>query len=106
MLDWINRTTPPGGRVARVALEDAWKMHRALGTVRNDREGRLFEGTFEMGDWDVLIVIPRQGMWSDAVWEFVQTHRPARVWTLPPAGGLPVCLAYVRPGLTLPAAAP
>jgi len=96
VLEWVRSETPPGGRVARVAVGDfVWKWHTGLGALAAGERGPApLDGDFASGDWDTLIVIPRQGYWTDEVRRFVATHRPARAWFLPPAGRLPVCLVY------------
>jgi len=96
VLQWVKAHTRPGERVARVAVGDeVWAWHTHLGVLAPDERGPCpLDGDFASGEWETLIVIPRQGMWSEEVREFVATHEPARTWYLPPVGRVPVCLVY------------
>lgn len=91
-LDYLNKQTPPGGKVAFVAVGSfIWQYYQALGEARPDiREVRFDE------DWDYLVVVPRRGYWlTDAERAFTSSHQPAWANTLWP-GGLPVCMIYKR----------
>ena len=90
-LAWLNQNVPPKGKVAFVAVGDfIWQDYQAFGEARPD----IHEAAFD-GDWDYLVVVPRQGWWTDAERAFIHTHQPAWANTLWP-GGLPLCMIYKR----------
>lgn len=92
-LAYLNQNVPENGKVAFVALGDlVWRIYQATGDARTD----IQQVDFEAGDWDYLVVIPRQGWWTDAEREFVRTHEPAWVNRLP-LGGPPACMIYKAP---------
>jgi len=91
---WLNRRVPPNGRVAFVAVGSlVWQFYPAMGEARQD----IAVTEFGRGNWDYLVVIPRQGMLSDEVREFMRTHKPAWSKGLRPFDSPPVCLIYARP---------
>ncbi len=93
-LAWLNRNVPPNGKVAFVAVGDfIWRDYQALGEARRD----IREAEFD-GDWDYLVVVPRQGWWTDAERAFLndRSHQPVWINPLPLSGGLPVCMIYKR----------
>jgi len=93
-LDWLDKHVPPNGRVALVAVGSmVWQYYPALGEVREDI--RLTD--FERGDWDALVIVPRQGMLSEPVREFMSSREPVWVRRLGPFNAPPVCLIYTRP---------
>jgi hypothetical protein len=90
-LDYLNWHTPSGARIAFVAVGDyIWQDYQALTEARSD----LREASFD-GAWDYLVVVPRQGWWTDAERAFIRSHQPVWTYTLWP-GGLPVCMIYKR----------
>ena len=92
-LDYLNKHVPPKGKVAFVAVGDfIWPQYyqRLLGEARPD----IREAGFD-GDWDYLVVVPRQGWWTDAERAFINSHQPAWANMLWP-GRLPVCMIYKR----------
>jgi hypothetical protein len=90
-LDYLNAHVPENGKAAFVAVGDfIWQDYQALGEARPDIRMAEFEG-----DWDYLVVVPRQGWWTDAERAFIRSHQPAWTHTLWP-GGLPVCMIYER----------
>jgi len=91
---WLNRRVPPNGRVAFVAVGGlVWQYYPAMGEARQD----IGVTEFDRGDWDYLVVVPRQGMLSDEVKAFMRTHNP--VWSKGPGpfDSPAVCLIYARP---------
>ena len=103
-LDFFNTRAPANARVARLAIGDkVWQFHQAL-SVREEATGRvthglrkdLRDGDFDGGQWDFLVVCPRQGMLTPAQAGFIAAHKPMWVKRLPPCGNLPVCLIYQR----------
>jgi len=92
-LAWLDRHVPERGRVALVAVGSlVWQYYVALGEARKDI--RLTD--FEPGDWDYVVVVPRQGMLGRDARKFMKTHKPAWVNALAPFGRPPVCLIYSR----------
>ena len=98
VIDYLNRNCPKGGRVVFAATGSRvfpW-LRQVTGEVRKD----IRLGSFERRDWDLLVVVPRQG-WLEAnekpVADFIRGRTP--VWTryLTPLNRLPVCLIYARP---------
>lgn len=92
-LRFLDRNVPERGRVALVNVGSlVWQFYPAMGEVRKDI--RLTD--FERGDWDYLVVIPRQGMLSEAVRNYMESHEPAWVNALAPFHSPAVCLIYKR----------
>jgi 4-amino-4-deoxy-L-arabinose transferase-like glycosyltransferase len=90
-LDYLNKQAPLGGKVAFVAVGDfIWQCYQGLGEARRDLRMAEFDG-----DWDCLVVVPRQGWWTDAERAFINSHQPVWANTLWP-GGVPVCMIYRR----------
>jgi 4-amino-4-deoxy-L-arabinose transferase-like glycosyltransferase len=91
-LAYLNKQVPPNGKVAFVAVNPLiWRpYYQGFGEARSDIREVEFDG-----DWDYLVVVPRQGWWTDAERAFIRSHQPAWVNTLWP-GGVPVCMIYKR----------
>jgi len=90
-LGYLDKQVPRNGKVAFVAVGDfIWQDYQELGEARRDIRMVEFDG-----DWDHLVVVPRQGWWTDAERAFISSHQPAWTNALWP-GGLPVCLIYQR----------
>jgi len=93
-LAYLNENVPHPGKVAFVAMGDfVWRIYQFTGDARHD----IQEVDFEGGDWDYLVVVPRQGWWTEREREFIRTHDPVWTNTLTPWGRLPVCLIFKRP---------
>ena len=95
-LGYLNGNVPKGGRVALVNVGSmVWQFYPMTGAVRED----IRLGDFGKGDWDFLVIIPRQGMLTPEIKQFMLRHEP--VWTtgLAPFNAPPVCLIYRRAGL-------
>ena len=93
-LAYLNETVPKGGRVAVVNVgEFVWRYYEILGEIRPD----IRRGEFDFGDWDYLVVIPRQGYLTEAQRAFMASHESVWVRTLPPFGAPPLCLIYAAP---------
>ena len=92
-LQWLNENAPPNARVARLAVGDfVWKFHRITGALRRD----LLDAEFSDGNWDFLLVVPRQGMLSSEESAWLEARQPVWRKTLPPFGKLPLCEIYRR----------
>ena len=91
-LKYLNDHVPPGGKVAFVAMgEFVWQYYVAVGEARED----IGIAEFQSADWDYLVVIPRQGWWTDEERRFVETHSPAWSAPLGPLAPVPVCMIYL-----------
>jgi 4-amino-4-deoxy-L-arabinose transferase-like glycosyltransferase len=90
-LNYLNTHVPPNGSAAFVAVGDfIWEYDQLFGDAR----ANIREAAFD-GPWDYLLVVPRQGWWTDAERAFIRSHEP--VWTNKlPFGGPPVCMIYRR----------
>jgi hypothetical protein len=90
-LSYLNAHVPPDGKVAFIAVGNyIWSDYQLFGDARpNIREAAFAH------DWDYLVVVPRQGWWTEAERSFIRSHDP--VWTNRlPLGGVPVCMIYRR----------
>jgi len=98
-LAYLNENVPQGGKVAFVAMGDfVWRIYQFNGDARTD----IAEVEFERGDWDYLVVVPRQGWWTEREREFIHTHQPVWTNTLTRWDRLPVCMIFKRPERTPP----
>jgi len=94
VLDWVVSEARPGDRVARVAVGAfVWKVHSQSDAFRRKQ---IRDGEFAGNHWEILLVAPRQGYWTDAEREFIRTHTPAKVWRLTALNRLPVCMVFRR----------
>ena len=93
----LNMNVPANGRVAFEAMGSmVWQYYRMLGEARGD----IRIENFDSGAWDYLVVIPRQGWLAEKaprVKDFMDTHDPAWVNSLPPMGMPPICYIYRKP---------
>jgi hypothetical protein len=91
-LAYLNKQVPPNGKVAFVAVNPLiWQpYYQGFGEARSDIREVEFDG-----DWDYLVVVPRQGWWTDAERAYIKSHQPAWANT-PRAIGVPVCMIYKR----------
>jgi len=97
-LAYLNNNVPQGGKVAFVAMGDfVWQIYQINREARADIAVAEFEG----GGWDYLVVIPRQGWWTDSEREFIRTHEPVWTNTLTRWDRLPVCMIFKRTERTL-----
>ena len=95
VLQWVVATARAGDRVAPVAVGSlVWRSVYASDVFLTRG---IRDGSFADDLWEILVVVPRQGYWTEGERAFIRSHAPAQVWYLTRLRRLPVCLAYRRP---------
>jgi 4-amino-4-deoxy-L-arabinose transferase-like glycosyltransferase len=93
-LKFLNSHVSPNGSIAFVAMDKyAWMYYRTFGYLRKD----IRLGEFADRDWEYLVVVPRQGWFTEKEKAFMKEQDPAWSLGLPPFDAPPICLIYRLP---------
>jgi Dolichyl-phosphate-mannose-protein mannosyltransferase len=92
--DWLLEHGRPGDRIAPIAIGSfGWRM---MLQSESFQKARLFDGNFADGTWNWLVVMPRQGYWTEAEREYIRTHSPEKVWYLTSLQKTPICMIFQK----------